>query len=701
VSLDEKRQRYEELNGTPQQRANGKIPTASFEKKLAIVRHMLHEYLVLRDVLQDRSARSFHDLHPHLVAQREPTIVGQDLYATQTRPWEPEIKHGLSVPDTYSRSPTVYSDYDPNNYVDLFEAVWRGDIIAVKRLTLLPGEDQEGSSCPPLTIAVVDRHQDSPFTIALSLGHLELARTIYWIAEAQYQPSMNRTNRRKRSKLPSAESTEDEFTESESEEFDFDDSEESPEDDFEAEDIRDGDSEADSSGSVSESSSVADIRMCQFEELAALLADDNIAIEDVREVQKSVASPISPACMFTWQCPKTVKQRHKKGASEHFGRQEIRPRNMPAMALYRNDLDLLSCILDLAEKPIKPVFDQCGEEVKPGSSYGVNDHAFRVALQSAHPETLSMLIQRTAAGIPLDELAEEESKPDEKHTTQYETLEQGNTIERCTPPLLQAANLGSLANVKWLLSGASLARYEQFAADNSDDHSANRISVSRGGFKGTIKQFLESRSKLAVLCCVMSKSGSEGIEILDQLIKFMPDAINARSSTGDTPLLIAFRFQNLQAARMLVSAGADQTARNNDGDNVLHSLFGLMTNCGGGNGSSYVPEVANDKHYTHMRAMMDLLDPQLLPIICTQRTHKGQYRWYTPLASLLCHACTPNSFLVPIARMILEYSKGAELDLLDNEGNTPCTFWCTKIYLRHTWTSTVSLHCYWDYALIW
>jgi hypothetical protein len=512
---------------------------------------------------------------------------------------------------------------------------------------------------------------------------------------------MNRTNRRKRSKLPSAESTEDEFTESESEEFDFDDSEESPEDDFEAEDIRDGDSEADSSGSVSESSSVADIRMCQFEELAALLADDNIAIEDVREVQKSVASPISPACMFTWQCPKTVKQRHKKGASEHFGRQEIRPRNMPAMALYRNDLDLLSCILDLAEKPIKPVFDQCGEEVKPGSSYGVNDHAFRVALQSAHPETLSMLIQRTAAGIPLDELAEEESKPDEKHTTQYETLEQGNTIERCTPPLLQAANLGSLANVKWLLSGASLARYEQFAADNSDDHSANRISVSRGGFKGTIKQFLESRSKLAVLCCVMSKSGSEGIEILDQLIKFMPDAINARSSTGDTPLLIAFRFQNLQAARMLVSAGADQTARNNDGDNVLHSLFGLMTNCGGGNGSSYVPEVANDKHYTHMRAMMDLLDPQLLPIICTQRTHKGQYRWYTPLASLLCHACTPNSFLVPIARMILEYSKGAELDLLDNEGNTPCTFWCTKIYLRHTWTSTVSLHCYWDYALIW
>jgi hypothetical protein len=109
---------------------------------------------------------------------------------------------------------------------------------------------------------------------------------------------MNRTNRRKRSKLPSAKSTEDEFTESECEESDFDNSEESPEDDFEAEDIRDKGSEAKSSGSMPKSLSATDVRTCQFKEPAALLADDNIAIEDIREVQKSVASPISPACMF-------------------------------------------------------------------------------------------------------------------------------------------------------------------------------------------------------------------------------------------------------------------------------------------------------------------------------------------------------------------------------------------------------------------
>jgi hypothetical protein len=197
------------------------------------------------------------------------------------------------------------------------------------------------------------------------------------------------------------------------------------------------------------------------------------------------------------------------------------------------------------------------------------------------------------------------------------------------------------------------------------------VSQCCGGFKGTVERFLESRSKLTVLYCLMSKPGSEGFEILRRLIEFMPEAVNARSSTGDTPLPLAFRYHNLQAATMLIKAGADQTARDRDGGNVLHSLLALMTKGAGGNGSSYVPEAAYGKHCAHMRAMMDLLDPKLSPMICTQRAHVCRFRWYTPLASLFYHVCTPNSVLVPIARMIPEYSRGAELDLLDNEGNPP------------------------------
>jgi hypothetical protein len=75
---------------------------------------------------------------------------------------------------------------------------------------------------------------------------------------------------------------------------------------------------------------------------------------------------------------------------------------MTAMALHRNDLRALSCILGLAEMPIKTVIDRSAEEVKRGGSYAVDDHAFRVALQSARPDTLAILIKRTAAGIPLE-----------------------------------------------------------------------------------------------------------------------------------------------------------------------------------------------------------------------------------------------------------------------------------------------------------
>jgi hypothetical protein len=169
----------------------------------------------------------------------------------------------------------------------------------------------------------------------------------------------------------------------------------------------------------------------------------------------------------------------------------------------------------------------------------------------------------------------------------------------------------------------------------------------------------------------MSKSGSEGLEILAHLINVMPDVVNARSSAGDTPLLMTFRFQNLEAAGMLIKAGANQMACDNDGGNVLHSLFYFSVDSGSNNTSSHVPEVVSEKHYAHMRAMINLLDPKLLPDMCTQQHHRRDHFSHTPLASLFFTVSKPTPFIVTVTRLILEYSKGAELGLFDNEGNTP------------------------------
>jgi hypothetical protein len=103
----------------------------------------------------------------------------------------------------------------------------------------------------------------------------------------------------------------------------------------------------------------------RLEDLTALLVDDDIFPCNVSGVRTSVASPVSPALMFAWRCPATVRRRNEDATIESFGRQEIHPRNMTAMALHRNDLRALSCILGLAEMPIKTVIDRSAEARMP------------------------------------------------------------------------------------------------------------------------------------------------------------------------------------------------------------------------------------------------------------------------------------------------------------------------------------------------
>lgn len=72
-------------------------------------------------------------------------------------------------------------------YIQLYEAVCRGDIAMIKAMTLTHwGPNREN---PPLKVAVVDNYvRITPVTLALSHGRLEVARALLQIAQAQYQP---------------------------------------------------------------------------------------------------------------------------------------------------------------------------------------------------------------------------------------------------------------------------------------------------------------------------------------------------------------------------------------------------------------------------------------------------------------------------------------------------------------------------------
>lgn len=306
-------------------------------------------------------------------------------------------------------------------------AVWRGDIETVKRLTLRHGKDTNGERCSPLNIAVQDSHSNSPFSIAPSLERYDLAWKIYHIAEAQYKPLTALIYDSDR------ESSDEESSNGESSDYD------------------------------NMSDEAAELAEARFDKLAALLQEDDISINDIRKVKGSVGSPIPPALMFDWPCPRSVQRWKSAGAFPRSARRGISPRNVTAMAVYQNDLDMLSCILDLAEMPGKNVIGEDRKPIKRGNSFALNDHVFRVALQSASPTTLAELIKRTAAGFPLDELAKESgvNLPVQQDLGYqglkgYKTKLQEQAREEkpikikskyITPPLLQAAYLGPLQNL--------------------------------------------------------------------------------------------------------------------------------------------------------------------------------------------------------------------------------------------------------------
>ena len=93
----------------------------------------------------------------------------------------------------------AFTDYDHR-----FEAAWNGDENMVKQLTMISDGDKA-----PLQIAVTDNENFSPFSLALCRGHYRLAKFIFNIAAAQYQPKPNGTKLRRRYRINNDENKSD------------------------------------------------------------------------------------------------------------------------------------------------------------------------------------------------------------------------------------------------------------------------------------------------------------------------------------------------------------------------------------------------------------------------------------------------------------------------------------------------------------
>lgn len=148
--------------------------------------------------------------------------------------------------------------------------------------------------------------------------------------------------------------------------------------------------------------------------------------------------------------------------------------------------------------------------------------------------------------------------------------------------------------------------------------------------------------------------------MLKYLVEVMPEAVEARSEDQLTPLLRAFRLHNLEAAKILIEAGADQTARDKDGMNLLHQLL---------NPDASFVDRREHKNVNHIRNMIETIDKRLISSMCLQRAsaHPGSL---TPLAFWLAGLRGSPEFQADVTRLILEYGNGSELEALNGEGLT-------------------------------
>lgn len=131
--------------------------------------------------------------------------------------------------------------------------------------------------------------------------------------------------------------------------------------------------------------------------------------------------------------------------------------------------------------------------------------------------------------------------------------------------LLAAAAYGSRTGGKVQILDLLLRHGAKINHRDSKGYTAlySQISYYGDGPSGEITQFL---LKKGAEVDIFAASGLGLLQHLKELLEADPESVHQRSANGSTALHFAARGNQLEAARLLVAAGADATLANQDGD---------------------------------------------------------------------------------------------------------------------------------------
>ncbi|KKK26957.1 hypothetical protein ARAM_004358 [Aspergillus rambellii] len=580
------------------------------EEKKAAIELLLHEFQKLEAELLDRGAKTFREMYPDISIPREPTESNRNRcnpIEIASTPFE--IVFGFKKYDLTAEK--------TENYLQLFEAAWMGDTEKIKHMTCgMWGISQER---PPLEIGVA---------ILVVRGHLDTAAAILAISMAQYQPTEEEKNIRYR--IQTHDADEDPY-------------------------YSDMDIDTDTNSIGLESHTI----------------DSQFTIDNIGEIRTKVESKISPKTVLAGECNISVFLEPEK-------RPEKGLQSLIDYAIWKDDLNLLSFLLQRGQNLASEYYDMSGS-----SLYTVPKTSLLMAMRLGRLRCLEELIKRTGAGLPLDKLAEQSGVEIKEKPKYYQGLSvygqkradwaaQGGGIRatraiNMPPPLLRAAREGNLEAVEWFLGTAPSRHYLEFAKANKRDKRLKRLALADGGVEKSINDWLDSRRDLVLHCAILSPINEDSERFIKYLVQNMPHCLEVKSQDGYTPLAVAFRHHNLEAAEILIEAGANQAVRDKEGKNIIHNLLFNM----------WSPD---QEILKKARDMMNLIDRRLVPSMLTERCSLGSGS-LTPLSfwmsrAMICYSnysATKKDSLMSVLNMILDLAEGTgqkHLEALDGAGNT-------------------------------
>lgn len=300
--------------------------------------------------------------------------------------------------------------------------------------------------------------------------------------------------------------------------------------------------------------------------------------------------------------------------------------------------------------------------------------AFWLAVEQGRLELLADMIKWAGAGLPLETLVKKTGLEVKEVPKYYQGLtvygkkrkdwatagrgviQRGN--DSVESPLLHAARCGSMESVQWFLSDAPLRIYLEFGKSKAaKDARLKHLNQFPGGFDKAVTSWLGAQSDLVIFSAVLGPNDLRTERLIEYLIRVYPSSLEARRSNGMTPLFLACWLGRANLIKLLINKGADQSVKDKTYDNILHAAL------------------ESNPSPSHLAAFLEMLDPELLTHLFKERsgiqTSDGRtplHRWLNQHSNMINK---DQGRSVEALRVLLKYSEGRELDILDAGGDTP------------------------------